>query len=378
MIPTQEDQSCISDKYFDLIVKEDGDGYKDGAVQFLCDSIDNLVESQSNNVYNLISLGKTIKQLQDDSKAVLATKLCKGLNTMNETLWDFFQLDDFLEPCDNDVTFKCNEDVGLDVTTIDSMLQHFKMEFRDTMDHTAQCLANQTLDITIVNKLMTVATNSLQDTVEDSAGALWSLLFATGTDVLAGNIDLNKSLTNFIVKYVDESTAEALLNGYPVANFADIVSKVAIPVLTSAVYIDVKDRSIELVDKFFAVTDSIVFSAILALESNLSKLPDYINLPELLPRSLCGDLWRVKYGNTILVDAIGSTDDNYCHAHLTVCTTSGICLVGLDLVQQGAFKAMLPFQFQGEKCSEYKELGVIMKIKEQVSSLQVYMPSLFL
>ncbi len=332
----------------------------------------------SNNVWKLILPIKTITTLQDESKAVLARKLCKGLNTLNETLSDSFQLEDFLEPCDNDIEFKCNEDVGLDVTTIDSILQEFKVEFRDTMDHTAQCLANQTLDITIVNKFMTAATKSLQDTVEDSTRGIWSLLFATGTDVLSGNINLNQSFTNFIVKYVDESTAETLLKGYPIANFTDIVSRVAIPVLTSGVYVEVRDRSIELVDKMFAVTDSTVVSAILALESNLSKLPDYFNLPELLPRSLCGDLWRVKYDKTIVVDSIGSTDDNYCHAHLTVCTKSGICLVGLDLVQQGGFNALLPFQFEGEKCSEYEELGVIMNIKEQVAMLQVYVPSLFL
>ena len=138
-------------------------------------------------------------------------------------------------------------------------------------------------------------------------------------------------------------------------------------------------RGCRLVDEIFVELNNTLIATKVAVDSKLTVLPSYIELPTISVNALCQNIWMTRSNVTILVESLESTEDFYCRSAVTACSKTGICLIGIDTVLHNDRTTLLPFQFAGNKCSsENENMSKIMESKGVLGSIETYIPSVFL
>jgi len=381
------ESSCISDNHFEPVLKNlgDPDHGNDNRLDLMCDGVNNLSDIVNGTVWSLIHYGDDSEEFINVSTAVVGTVLCEGLEAFNYTIWDaYFNAANStdLDSCDApQESYDCDAALGkYDVGSkyqyvMDLLLLSYREQYRRTMQSIVECLHNPTT----TNYVLAQATASLQNTLGSAMQASWSALFSDSEEIILSSLNIDELVKNWLISTMSSEVADQIITDNLILNKTDITSRISAPVLSSTSnVVAVEEAAMKLVDSVFLELNNTLVALKLAVESNLSILPPYMDLPYLPVTAICENIWTVRPNVTLLLESLNSTQDHYCRAGLTACTKNGICLMGLDIITRNDRIMMFPFQFSGNKCREYEDLERIMESKDLFGQIQTYIPSLML
>lgn len=318
------------------------------------------------------------------STKVANALLCQRLHSFNETLWSVFEdatdTDADSIPCEVPKDSLCGVEVAQQSTgdnfenAMDSLLTAYEAQYKDTMQHLVPCLVQY--NSTVINDVFESAAYELQETLQTSAQSSWNALFGTADQALSDKYNLFHSINDFIGEKISPDVADKFDS---VFNYTGIVKEIPVPTIPSDYdAFKLQVASTALIDSVFMELDNTLTSVMLAYNSNLAVLPSYLSLPNIGIDNICEDIWTVKPNATLLVEAVGSSPERYCRAHVTACSRTGICLIGLDKIRQGSIDFYFPFQFVGKKCDDHPKTLQVIQAKTKLSSIERFIPDLWM
>ncbi len=356
----------------------------------LCDQLDNLFENAKEIVWSLVHQATDSELFTDVSTRVVETILCEGLNSLNYTVWDGLQnvtaSATFDSSCEAPQESFCNASLGQNVTggldyqsAMNSLLVSYEQKYNEAMQPAVECIEKSNSDVAI-NYILGQATGSLQDTLGQSMQTSWTIPFQISPNAseAISTDSVNDQIKNFINKTISSEVAEQLVTSNPILDQTQLVSKIFPPVLSSSPdIIQIQDASTNLISALFTQLNTTLTDLKKAMDSNLASLPSYLNLPDLPSSSLCENVWLSRYNTTVLVEAKGSTEDYFCRSVLTACTPTGICLIGLKIIEDADGELdYFPYRFSGRKCYDDPMTKEVMESKEELGALKIYIPSI--
>ncbi len=333
---------------------------------YLCEGMLNFLDNANQTAWSLIYFGDKSQEFTELSTNVVNAILCGGLDEFNQTLWSAFSnvtTNSAIELCDVPQESFCDiasgRSTGLDYqSAMDSLLLSYEDKYRRTFEPAIACL-EQSTNINALNYVFNQATGSLQEMLASSVESSWGALFPN----FSNDSVIDEQLRQYVAFTIGAVFSDQLFEGITVMNTTEIVKRIQTPVLSLASDILlIENIAMNLIDSVFLELNTSLAATMTAIESNLAVLPPYVNIPYLPVKSLCSNIWNVRYNATLLVSSVGSTEgesmaesisillstvvsissnflheliplvdckiDEYCHAHLTTCTTTGICLIG--------------------------------------------------
>jgi hypothetical protein len=331
----------------------------------MCEGVTNLSKDTGDNILSIMYKGKDLQELVEASTYVVNEILCKGLYSFNETLWKGMENadDSVAVTCDVPNEFLCVEGTEFESDTsfqsaIDEVLTSYEEEYKNTIQYAVDCLENY--NSTVINDVFTLGTFLLQQIFGHSAKASWGLLF-TEDRGQAISYDINEILESWMNDILGPEVADTLLaNG--------TMSNISTPSISSVYDIfEVEAAAMGLVHSAFSELNNGLISVKTTIDSNLDILPSYLALPQLEVESLCENALVGKDDAPLVINSTGSTEDDYCKAHVTACSPTGpttaICLLGLDPHFTRGFSL---YKFFGDKCYESPKLINIMTTKDTI------------
>lgn len=374
--------SCISEEYFEPFINDpNSTGINTESV--LCDGITGILQNQNGTIWSLIFKFKDTDDFAKDVvEVVVENIMCRGINQFHKNMWAIVSRSlDFraLTSCriSKQVDFTCVGGLSSTVSMsefFDSMnfsLSSYEVLFKRKLIDTLDCIESNTANNTLINEVFTTATNSLQSVLEEATTAAWIAMFdgMTVEDALGEGDKVLIEMLNRLGISIESD----------LFNIEELVASIAVPSLDpSTSYATMVDSATTLVDSVFHRLKNTMYDANTAYETALRVLPSNIKVPDLKVDDLCQTIYSSRDNVTLYVDTVGSTSDHYCRAHLTACTTSGMCLLGIGSVQTAGFRQRLPYQFFGQKCREDPNLQQIIEVKERLGGFQTYTPNVFL
>ncbi len=379
----QNDENCFGD-YFNMTtpISSSLDSQQSSSqVDFLCNEMVNFLDHVNDTAWSLVYNGKDSQEFINASSQVVNTLLCQGMLLFNGTLWEVVKNS-------NDPTFICNApardvpcitdwqpEVQPNTTfqsAMDSLLGAYNNKYKQIIQPVVECIESYAND-QVTDKVFSGATSSLQNTAIETTEASWATLFLDPAVVTATDFDFNEQMENWIGNATSPEVAKEVVGNSTIFNHTQIANHISHPALTSSPdIVQLEGVAMSLVDSFFVYINDTLMDLYAADTSNLTEIPPYATLPYLGINSLCQDIWGVKQNTSILIETIESTPDDYCRAHVTACTKTGICLLGLDYTLN---KVYLPYKFIGPLCYDYKNgLDEIMKMKDELGLLDSYVP----
>ncbi len=340
----------------------------------------NFLDDVHDTAWSLVHNGKESQEFIDTSSQVVDTLLCQGMHLFNGTLWEVVS-------SSSDPKLVCNAPASnipcIDgspkvqpnttfQTAIDPLLDAYNSKYKQIIQPVVECVESYAND-QVMDKLFSGATLSLQNTAIETTEASWATLFLDPAVVTATDFDFNEQIENWIGNVISPEVAKEIIGNSTIFNRTQITDHISTPALTSSPdIVQLEGVAMSLVDSLFVYINRTLMDLYAADTSDLNDMPPYVTLPYLDISSLCQDIWGVKQNTSIVIETIGSTPENYCRAHVTACTETGICLLGLD---HALNKLLLPFNFIGPLCYDYDNgLGEIMKMKDRLDLLDSYVP----
>ncbi len=342
----------------------------------MADFLDDVNDTAWSLVYN----GKDSQEFIDASSQVVDTLLCQGMLLFNDTMWKV--VDSSTDP-----KLVCNAPAS-DIpcidgspkvqpnttfqTAMDSLLDAYNSKYKQIIQPVVECIEAYA-DDQVMDKVFSGATSSLQNTAIETTQASWATLFLDPAVITATNFDVNQEMENWLGNATSPEVAKEIIGNSTIFNHTQIADHISHPALSSSPdIVQLEGVATSLVDSLFAYINQTLIDLYSADTSDLTDIPPYVILPHLGINSLCQDIWGVKRGTSIVLETIDSTPENYCRAHVSFCTKTGICLLGFDYALN---KVYLPFNFIGPLCYEYDNgLGEIMKFKNDLGLLDTYVP----
>ncbi len=387
----QENESvCNGRDYSTESLSESGTDSSGGVSSSLCDGLEYFVNNGLLNVYGALYSGRNEKEFAAVSFEVMGTMLCEGLSNFHTTLSTSLDGINNLS-CQLESSPTCVElDLGQSAnyeSALDDLLLSYKNMYGGVMRNAMKCLS-ENIDIVseaAINDVLYDSTMFLRRITIDAGNSAWSL-FDRSITANGGTVtSFEQTMFGFLESTLGEAITNEISAKVELFNFERLVNETIVaPEITVSAEVLLIETSMKLIDTVFFELEATLSHAAKAVDTRMESLPPYINLPEIptyvAVEYMCSDIIVVKHEHILLVDSVGSSEDYYCRAHLTACTsatTSPICLVGMDIRDSGNNKtSYLPFQFEGDKCeADHEELKKIINIRERLGQFQSYLPN---
>jgi len=394
-VTRDENTECFSEKYFEPLTPEMPGEFSSGTnhhaiLNMLCRRVDDLVDDVNGMIWSLINQALDSQVFVNVSTQVVGTSLCLGLTSLNHTVWEALgnrTTPATFESCNVPQESFCNATVEEHAvgdlvyeSAMNSLVESYEDKYKKAMQPVVECLEKSNNDMAI-NFVLGQATGSLQNALGETMQSSWSIPFQKLPDAneAISTDSVNDQITKWINTNISPDLAEQLNIDNPILNDTGLVSKISNPVLSSTPdIVQIQDAANSIIDVMFVQLNTTLIDLKKAADTNLMSLPSYLNLPTLPSSSLCQSTWLVRPNVFILAETEDSTPNNYCRAHLTACTNSGICLLGLDIsdLADGTTK-YYPFQFSGGKCYDHPLTKEVIESKEDLGALKLIIPSPF-
>lgn len=333
------------------------------------------------NLYEL-----EVRSIQEFNKLayeIIDVTLCEGLSSFNDTMWYSYDKGS-PGPCQFNADLTCvplDQDVLGDMeAAIAELMFSYQLKYRAVMNNTVDCLLNNQANSTVVENVLSGATDSLRSSLLHASESSWNLFFIDLPADDAMKTSFNDYVETLFQSLIGPERADELLEAYgePFSLETMINQTLLVPEYTSDILL--KEVSMRLVDQMFLKLNSTLSSATTAIASNGTELPSYVKFPVISPATvtevLCQETYLVRENINLRIDSIGSTKDHYCRAHLTACSAGGrYCLLGMERIVKEGNDLYIPYQFEGEKCYEYPEFKKIMVARDVANNIFAIVPS---
>ncbi len=362
----------------------------EGFVTTLCTGLEDLLNDGSNDFLSLLYHGGSSDDFVDILASVVVNEgLCRGLNTLNRTLWFALTEEHGIDTSSCQVPRDdfCHEQ-QIQTTTLtnvtsasyNAVLEAYQPMYRETTERVVNCVVTSNLNnMTTVNGVLgDIADSMLKGALLGTAENSWKLLFANDLESFKPSYDVpvDAAINTWLHDYLGSDILDQYTKNDTIFEFDEILNRVSAPELVQSSPEAITEHAMILVDGIFTELETMIEDVIVAQKSNLAQLPTYFSTNVSI-QDICQSSWIVDPSLTILLDTVGSNKDYFCRAQLTGCVNrTGVCLIGANYIRtKSGIGIPVPYQIHGERCMEYPKLSLLMETKESVGIIDTFLPT---